>query len=45
MNGDNLTHLDSFGVEHLPKEIKNFIDNKNIITNIFKTTNIPFNDV
>ena len=24
----------SFGVEHIPKEIKKFIGNKNIITNI-----------
>ena len=27
---------DSFGVEHIPKEIKTFIDNKNIKTNIFR---------
>ena len=27
---------DSFGVEHIPKETKKFIHNKNIITNIFK---------
>ena len=45
MNGNNFTYLDSFGVEHIPKEIKNFIGNKNIITNIFKITSIPFNDV
>ena len=28
------TYFDSFGVEHLPKEIEKFIGNKNIITNI-----------
>ena len=28
--------LDSFGVEHIPKEIKRFINNKNIKTNIFR---------
>ena len=26
----------SFGVEHIPKEIMKFIDNKNIIANIFR---------
>ena len=32
----NITiYFDSFGVEHIPKEIKNFIKNKNIISNIF----------
>ena len=25
-----------FGVEHIPKEIKKFIGNKNIITNIYR---------
>ena len=28
-------YFDSFGVEHVPKEIKEFIANKNIITNIY----------
>ena len=31
-----MTYFDSFGVEHIPKEIKKFINNKNIITNIFR---------
>ena len=31
-----LTYFDSFGVEHIPKKIKAFINNKNIITNIFR---------
>ena len=35
MNVDNVTYFDSFAVEHIPKEIKNFICNKNITTNIF----------
>ena len=34
VNDKTVTYFDSFGVEHIPKEIK-FIDNKNIITNIF----------
>ena len=29
-------HSDSFGVEHIPKEIKKFIENKNITTNIYR---------
>ena len=33
---NNVTYFDSFGVEHIPKEIKTFIKNKNITTNIFK---------
>ena len=31
-----VTCFDSFGVEHVPKEIKKYIDNKNIKTNIFR---------
>ena len=33
---DNVTFFDSFGVEHIPKETKIFIGNKNIQTNIFR---------
>ena len=44
VNNNNVTYFDSFGVEHIPKEIKEFINrplssasqNKNIITNIFR---------
>ena len=32
---NNVTYFDSFGVEHIPEEIKAFINNKNIKTNIF----------
>ena len=31
-----MTYFDSFGVEHIPKEIKKFITHKNIITNIYR---------
>ena len=31
-----VTYFDSFGVEHIPKEIKSFINSKNIKTNIFR---------
>ena len=33
---DNVPYFDSFGVEHIPKEIKKFIGNKIIKTNIFR---------
>ena len=35
-NNNNVTYFDYFGVEHIPKEIKAFINNKNIKTNIFR---------
>ena len=31
-----VTYFDSFGVEHIPKEIKTFIKNRTIKTNIFR---------
>ena len=36
VQNNNVTYFDSFGVEHIPKEIKEFVKNKNIITNIFR---------
>ena len=33
---DNKLYFDSFGVEHIPKEIKKTIENKNIIANIYR---------
>ena len=36
VNNNNVTYFDSFGDEHIPKEIKNFIGNKIIITNIYR---------
>ena len=36
VHNDDLTYFDSFGVKHIPKEIKTFINNKNITTNIFR---------
>ena len=39
-NKNEIVHFDSFCVDHIPKEIKEFIDrhsqNKNIIANIFR---------
>ena len=44
VHNNNVTYFDSFGVEHIPNEIKTFINrslssaskNKNIKTNIFR---------
>ena len=36
VNAKNVTYFGSFGVEHVPKEVKKFIGNKNIITNIYR---------
>ena len=35
-NNNSVIYFDSFSVEHIPKEIKAFINNKNIKTNIFR---------
>ena len=39
VNNKTVTYVDSFGVEHIPKEIKKFINNKNIISNIDRVQN------
>ena len=36
VSNNNVTYFDSFGVEHIPKEIKMFMGNKNIITNKYR---------
>ena len=36
VNDNNVTYFDSFEVENNPEEIKTFIGNKNIITNIYR---------
>ena len=36
VQNNNVTYFDSFGVQYIPKEIKTFIGNKNIKTNIFR---------
>ena len=35
-NKNKIVYFDSFGVEHIPKEIKKFIRNKNIKANIYR---------
>ena len=36
VENNDITYFDSFGVEHIPKEIIKFIKNKNIKANIFR---------
>ena len=36
LHNNNATYFDSFGIEHIPKEIKAFITNKNITANVFR---------
>ena len=36
VKNSNVTYFDSFGVEHIPDEIKKIIDPKNLILNIFR---------
>ena len=35
-NRNEIVYFDSFGVEHIPEEIKKFVGNKNITANIFR---------
>ena len=36
MNANNIVYFNSFEVKHIPKEIRKFIGNKNIITYIYR---------
>ena len=36
VNGNNVIYFDSLGVEHILKEIKKLIGNKNILKNIYR---------
>ena len=39
VNNKTARYFDSFGVEHIPKEIKKVINNKNIVANIDRVQN------
>ena len=39
VNNKTVTYFDSFGIEHIPKEVKKFIGNRNIIGNIYRIQN------
>ena len=43
VKAENITYFASFGVEHIPKEIRKLIGNKNILTSIY--TSIRFSNV
>ena len=36
VKNNDVTYFDSFGVEHIPKEIKIFIDKSIVVANIFR---------
>ena len=36
VNNKTVTYFDSFGIEHISKEVKKCVNNKNIIANIFR---------
>ena len=36
MNGNKIIYFDSFGVEHIPKEMIKFIKNKNLVIRIYR---------
>ena len=36
VNAENVTYFDIFGVEHIPKEIRKTIGNKNLKTNMYR---------
>ena len=40
VNNKTVTYFDSFGIEHIPKEVKKFIGNRNIISNILQNTKL-----
>ena len=39
VNHKTVTYFDSFGIEHIPKGVKKFIGNRNIISNIYRMQN------
>ena len=36
VNNKTVIYFNSFGVKHIPNEVKKFINNKNIVANIFR---------
>ena len=39
VNNKTVTYFDSFGIEHIPKEVKKFIGNRNITSKIYRIQN------
>ena len=44
MDGNNVTYFDRINIEHVRKEIKIFITNKNKILNILSYAGLPFDN-
>ena len=44
-NRNEIVYFDVFGIESVPKEIKEFVGNENIIANIFLSTSKQFSNV
>ena len=38
-NNKTVTYFDSFGIENIPKEVKKFLGNRNVISNIYRKQN------
>ena len=39
VNNETVTYFNSFGIEHIPKEVKKFIGSRNIISRIYRIQN------
>ena len=39
VNNKTVTYFDGSGIEHIPKEVRKFMGNRNIITNIYRIQN------
>ena len=39
VNNETVTYFDSFGIEHIPKEVEKFIGSRNLISNIYRIQN------
>ena len=39
LNNKTVSYFDSFEIEHTPKEVKKFIGNRNVISNIYRIQN------
>ena len=45
IDANNIIYFDSFGVEHIPQEIKKIIRNKSIIANNLQNTSTRYDNV
>ena len=45
IDANNIIYFDSFGVEHIPQEIKKIVRNKSIIANNLQNTSTRYDNV